>query len=117
MTHRQIFSDLNKPGVKDDTGKNRTGLMVSGFHNAISSVSEVTTFGVKKYTPNGWLTVPDGEARYKDALYRHLLESENHKDDPESGIPHLAHAAWNLLAILELQLRKELSNEVSNAHN
>ena len=106
----------HQPGAKLDAGKTRTGLMASGFSLALSRVAEVTTFGAAKYTPNGWLSVPSASERYTDALYRHLLAHPNDKNDPESGIEHLAHAAWNLLAILELQLRKELAATPVSAH-
>jgi hypothetical protein len=101
----------HQPGAKLDAGKIKAGLMVSGFANALSSVAEVTTFGANKYTPNGWLSVPDASVRYTDALYRHLFQSTHTKNDVESNISHLAHAAWNCLAILELQLKKELSEQ------
>ena len=100
----------HQPGAKLDAGKTRTGLMVSGFHNSLSRVAEVTTFGAQKYTPNGWLSVPNADDRYTDAIYRHLLADCNHRLDPESNIEHLAHAAWNILAVLELRLRKELES-------
>ena len=102
-------SDLHAPGVKDDSGKSRTGLMFSNFSHALLAVSEVSTYGANKYTPNGWITVPDGRNRYTDALGRHLLTSFSQKNDPESNLDHLAHAAWNALAILELTIRKELT--------
>lgn len=91
-------------GVKLDQGKNRLGLVLGGFAPALVKVGEVGTFGAnKKYTANGWKTVPNGQERYKDALYRHLMHHETGEElDPESGLPHLAHAAWNTLAILTL---------------
>jgi hypothetical protein len=71
-------------------------------------VGEIGTFGAEKYTDNGWLSVPDGEARYTDALLRHLLaDFEGETLDPESGYTHAAHAAWNALARLELALREK----------
>lgn len=97
-------------GAKLDSGKPRSGLMVTGFSLALSRVAEVTTMGALKYTPNGWVSVPNGDSRYIDALYRHLLADANHPIDQESGIEHLAHAAWNILAVLELRLRKELQS-------
>jgi len=102
------------PGAKLDAGKTRTGLMVSGFALALNRVAEVTTMGAKKYTPNGWTVVPNANERYMDATYRHLFAHHNHSCDTESGIEHLAHAAWNILAILELQLRKELTTPKPN---
>jgi hypothetical protein len=105
----QQHLDAHKSGVKYDSGKTRTGLMFTGFASALNRVAEVTTFGANKYTPNGWLSVPSASERYTDALYRHLLAGATEKFDLESGIEHLAHAAWNILAVLELQLRKELA--------
>lgn len=102
--------DAHTPGAKLDAGKTKVGLMIAGFHNSLSQVAEVTTYGANKYTPNGWLSVPDAQNRYKDALYRHLLASENHPQDDETGISHLAHAAWNILALLELQIRDSLGS-------
>lgn len=93
-------------GAKMDAGKVRAGLCFAGFARALHEVAAVTTFGARKYTPNGWRSVPDGEARYLDALHRHLLASANEAADADSGIDHMAHAAWNVLAILELRLSR-----------
>lgn len=94
-----------EPGAKLDAGKNRIGLMVTGFADALTAVAQVTTFGAQKYTPGGWRTVPDGIDRYTDALYRHLLAAgRGEAIDPDSGLPHLAQAAWNCLAVLQLTL-------------
>lgn len=94
----------HEPGAKLDAGKIRAGLMINGFRRALLEVAKVTTYGAAKYTPNGWQDVPDGEARYTDALSRHLLAGE--ECDPESDLLHAAHAAWNALVILELKLRR-----------
>ncbi len=47
--------------------------------------------------------------RYTDAMMRHLLAMDVDPDglDPETGLPHLAHIAWNALAVLELQARRK----------
>ena len=60
-------------GMKFDAGKPMAGLMVSDFANALLAVSEVSTFGAKKYAPHSWATVPNARERYNDALYRHLF--------------------------------------------
>jgi hypothetical protein len=97
-----------EPGVKLDQGKNRLGLVLGGFPRALKAVGEIGTFGARKYTDNGWESVPDGEKRYTDAMLRHLLAKfEGEENDPESGYTHAAHAAWNALAVLELALRKK----------
>lgn len=110
-------TNLHVPGAKDDQGKSLTGLMVSGFSNALASVAEVTTHGANKYTPNGWVTVPDAQNRYLDALFRHLLShTSGQRNDPESNLTHLAHAAWNILAILELKERATLTQAPQHSH-
>ena len=96
------------PGAKLDAGKTRAGLAISGFARALLAVSEVATFGARKYTPGGWVAVPDGAERYTDAMYRHLLaEAAGDALDDDSGLSHAAHAAWCALARLDLQLRCE----------
>lgn len=96
------------PGAKLDAGKVRIGLVLHGFARALSAVSEVGTYGAKKYTPDGWIEVPNGQARYTDAMYRHLMrEAAGEHEDPETGIAHAAHAAWNALARLDLMIREQ----------
>lgn len=97
----------NEPGAKLDAGKVRVGLVVGGFARALHEVSRVGTYGARKYTDNGWKSVPDGASRYTDAMYRHLFaEACGEKSDPDTGILHAAHAAWNALARLDLMLQE-----------
>lgn len=97
----------NDPGAKLDSGKNRIGLVLSGFARAITAVARVGTYGAEKYSDNGWTQVAAGKQRYTDAMWRHLLrEAEGEHLDTESGLPHAAHAAWNALARLDLELRQ-----------
>ena len=56
-------------GVKLDQGKVRMELLPL---NTMEEVAKVLTFGAKKYTDNGWQTVPNGFERYKGALLRHI---------------------------------------------
>ncbi len=97
--------DPHQPGVKLDAGKNRLGLVMRGFTRALYEVGRVGTYGAEKYTDNGWLEVENGEERYMDAVYRHLAEDELNPFDTSAALFHLAQAAWNLLAVLELRLR------------
>ena len=90
-------------GAKHDAGKPRAGLMLSDFSRALEAVAAVTTYGAAKYSPSSWVSVPDAEPRYRDALMRHLLASITEERDEESGLSHLSHAAWNLLAILQMR--------------
>ena len=95
-------------GAKLDAGKNRLGLVLGGFPRALAAVGEIGTFGANKYTDNGWMSVPNGQARYTDAMLRHLLkEFEGEEFDRDSKFRHAAHLAWNALARLELVIRRE----------
>ena len=99
--------DPHEPGAKLDAGKPRVWLVLGGFPRALEEISKVGTFGAEKYSDNGWVDVPDGIARYSDAMGRHLLkEAAGEKLAPDSGLMHAAHTAWNALARLELQLRQ-----------
>lgn len=95
------------PGAKLDGGKIRPALVLGAFSRALQAVSGVGTFGAKKYSDNGWLSVPDAQQRYTDALLRHYLaEAAGEHTDPESHLAHAAHLAWNALARLELMMRE-----------
>lgn len=102
--------DPHEPGAKLDAGKIKAGVL-KNFGLALLKVAEVGTFGADKYTRGGWQEVENGQERYEDAKWRHLLKADQEPVDEESGIDHLAHEAWNALAVLELKLREEKSNE------
>lgn len=94
---------------KDDRGKSpifKGGL--GYFPKAIAGVATVSGFGATKYAWNGWRHVDNGIDRYTDAMVRHLAaEAQGEVLDPESGLPHAWHVAWNALARAEL-MNKEL---------
>ena len=95
-----------EPGAKLDAGKPRLGLVLMGFARALEEVGKVGTFGAKEYSDNGWIDVPDGRRRYTDAMFRHFIkEATGEECDRKSGLKHAAHAAWNALARLDLELR------------
>lgn len=97
--------DPHEPGAKLDAGKLRLGLVLGGFAEALTEVGRVGTYGAEKYSPNGWKSVENGEERYLDALYRHLLADEASRVDDGTDLLHLAQVAWNALAVLQLRLR------------
>lgn len=108
MTERDPYGiDPHTPGAKLDADKPMVWLCVSGFSHALAAVSEVTTKGAIKYTPNGWMTVPNGVDRYMEAFARHALQlGSGQIKDRDTGCLHKAQMIWNLLASLELELRK-----------
>lgn len=98
---------LHTPGAKADAGKCMAGVL-HDFSLALRAVADVGDMGARKYTRGGWQEVPRGEERYFDALWRHLLRSRHEELDPESGLSHFDHMAWNLLAVIELRERRKL---------
>lgn len=99
----------NQSGVKLDAGKIPVfrGL-IDYFPNACMAVAEVSQKGAEKYTWKGWIDVPDGQLRYTDAVGRHLIkECLEGEIDPDFGLLHAAHLAWNAMARLELKLMEK----------
>lgn len=87
-------------GRKDDAEKPRWDLLpwIGTGH-----VVDVLTYGAKKYAPENWRKVEGWRWRYFTAAMRHLTKWRlGEKIDPESGCPHLAHAACCILFLLEL---------------
>lgn len=99
------IQQLHLPGMKYDEGKPNLSLVFGGFNKALLDVGYIGTFGARKYTPNGWKDVENLYERYSSALLRHMFAamSPRVKDiyDNETGRLHLAHVAWNALALTE----------------
>lgn len=96
---------ISNPGRKDDSGKAPWTLLMRGCGKALSQVVAVLQFGALKYAPDSWQRVPDAETRYRDALYRHLAEIEQHGSqsvDPETDLLHWSHVACNAMFLLHL---------------
>ena len=82
------------------------------FPRACLAVAQVSFFGAQKYKWDGWKTVPDGVNRYGDAQVRHVCKAKiDGPYDPDSGLEHAAHEAWNALARLELMLLEKEKNQ------
>lgn len=99
-----------KNDIIDD--KPRWDLLPLGL---IEKLVEVFHFGAKKYSPGSWMHLENGDRRYHAALLRHLTAHEKGElYDKESGLLHLAHCAWNALAILHFAIEKEKNHDHSN---
>ncbi len=87
---------------KFDGWKPRVDLVVPAF---IMALGRVLAFGAKKYGAWTWSKGKLWSQDYGAAL-RHLLAWAEGEDlDPESGEPHLAHAATDIMLLLISQLR------------
>lgn len=98
--------DQHAPGAKLDAGKVMPSLILTDMGDALLAVAEVATFGAQKYTKGGWKQVPNGAERYRDAADRHRLKQGSEREDPDSKLLHLQHEAWNILALLQLELHQ-----------
>ena len=81
-------------GRKDDAGKLRLDLIAPEFEKGLA---EVLTYGAAKYGPHNWAKGLK-YSRVYGAIRRHLLAWQTGEDlDPETGLPHLYHAACELM--------------------
>jgi hypothetical protein len=77
------------------------------FPDALAAVSRVSKAGNEKHNPGQPLHWERAKSNdHLDCVARHIITPE--KIDPESGEAHLAHAAWRVLAALQLYEEKKL---------
>jgi hypothetical protein len=95
--------DAGPKGYKLDDGKSRVDLIPT---DVLEEIGFVLGSGAKKYEDRNWERGMSWSRVYGAAI-RHLYaywKGEN--NDPETGRPHLAHAACCVLFLLAYQLRK-----------
>lgn len=92
-------------GLKFDEDKLPLGIVIQKqFPNALKAVAKCSQYGHNKYKDDvDWLNfqrVENWEQRYLNAATRHFIEGDSLDDG--SNLPHIYHATWNMLALLEL---------------
>jgi hypothetical protein len=93
--------------LKHDTGKARMDLLDPV---AIEQLARVLGFGAQKYGPHNWRQGIQQSSLLAAAL-RHLFAHLGGEDaDPESGLPHVAHAMCSLMFLLGLRDRPDLDD-------
>jgi hypothetical protein len=93
--------------------KNQMELVDTGFPNALMVLGEVMTWAAKNkgYLPNDWKDIPNPSMSLLGAASRHRNKRlKGEEFDDESGLPHLAHEAFNVLAQLELLMMGKLND-------
>ncbi len=86
-------------GVKYDQDKPRYELLPI---MPIEETVKVLTYGAKKYADDNWREVSRQRPRYFAAAIRHIFAWwQGEELDPESGLPHLAHAMCCLIFLME----------------
>lgn len=93
----------SEPGKKFDAGKPRYDLVPL---DSLEAVAMVLAYGAQKYGERNWEKGMSWSRPFAACL-RHLFAWFIGRDiDPESGQPHLAHAACNLFFLLAFANRK-----------
>ena len=78
---------------------------------AVLEVAKIYGYGNGKYAPHNYRRGYNWSLSY-NALMRHVLASISGEDiDPESGLPHMAHAAWHCLALLQFLLDQQAGKQ------
>lgn len=108
-------NNLDNQGMKHDTQKNRVELLSPV---ALEKISQVLTFGAKKYDSWNW-SKGIIYTRLLGATLRHLFAYLKGEDkDPESGLSHLAHAGCCIMFLLHFEeIRPDLDDREKNAYN
>lgn len=94
---------MSEQGTKYDQGKPRITLVPV---EAIKQCAAALGFGANKYGDHNFRGGIK-HTRVADAAFRHLLAWTNGEDkDPESGLPHLAHAIASVAMLIWQQENK-----------
>lgn len=93
---------------RKNTGKPKLSMLMRGAAEGISRVAE---FGANKYSRDNYRKgFPDSSIF--DSMMRHILAYTNGEEfDPESGLCHLDHIAWNAGALLEQRRVREAGGQ------
>lgn len=79
---------------------------------ALNALALVAGFGARKYKPFGYLKGVK-QTDLLNALHRHVNAYMCGEElDEESGLPHLAHAAWHCLALISAKERNRLDEDL-----
>ena len=102
--------NLIPPGHKDDKGKSRLDLIP---FKQLDHLADVLEYGSLKYSEWNWSEREIEWNRQYAATMRHLIEAQDdpYAIDPESGLPHIAHALSQLVMRLYWLDAEEVENE------
>lgn len=97
-------------GKKLDAGKEPLDLIP---YEALREIAKVLDFGAKKYSRGNW-TGGIAYSRLIAATLRHVNQFNAGEDnDPETGLPHMAHAGCEVIFLLWMtQKRGDLDDRI-----
>ena len=98
-------------GLKYDNKKLDWSLMP---YKELEEIMKVICYGAGKYQKYNWQKLENAHDRYFAACMRHLTAwKDGEVNDPESTLPHLAHAATNLLFLIWFDNLDEMERKMS----
>lgn len=89
------------PALRYNLGKPELSYLLS-IPKAAQALAKVFSQGAIKYERDNWQRGGKPDEEYLDSALRHLFASQDEDYDAETGCLHLAHAVWNLAALIEL---------------
>lgn len=99
----ELIERIDEPGKRYDLGKPRYDLIPA---DALEELAKVYTRGAAKYADRNWEKGMSW-SRCFGPLVRHTWAYWRGEDlDPETGCHHMAHVAWNAMALVSYALRK-----------
>ena len=88
-------------GARFSAGKNRFDLVPPW---AMDQLAQVYTYGTRKYDDDNWWKGLRWKKDVLGCIFRHVWKwVRGERWDDESGLHHLAHAAWNCMALMEYE--------------
>lgn len=116
--HLELAKELHKElymseGLKYDDGKPSMALLPS---KPLLEIAKVLDHGRSKYSAHNWRKGIDYSRLYS-ATQRHLSSWNEGEDiDSESLVNHLAHAACDILFLLEFELNREVYSKFDDRY-
>lgn len=112
---RKTVHDIARPILAErKVGKVPIELVDTGFPHSLWELAKVLGWAAdnKGYKPNDWKCLPDAKIAFQAAASRHRMKPLLGEEfDPESGLHHKVHEAFNVLAELELLLSGKLNEK------
>lgn len=95
-----MFQQSNEPGMRYDANKLRYDLIPQQI---LDELAAIYSYGAGKYADDNWRQGMRWRRVYGSAM-RHLAAAQHGEElDPESGLPHLSHALWNIATLMVYQ--------------
>lgn len=107
-SQEKIYPDpdsmLQRQSKRMNAGKAPLSFLLD-FPKAVEAFARVKELGAAKYERDNWKLGNKPDEEYLDACLRHLVAYKAGEEFAnDSGCHHIAHAAWNLFALLELNI-------------